>query len=46
MWPMDMNPISPGRLQREKLRTRTQLMLTWPFQKLHFLVVLTQICIF
>lgn len=41
MWPMDMNPISPGRLQREKLRTRTQLMLTWPFQKLPRMALLS-----
>lgn len=46
MWPMDINPISPGRLQQEKLPTLKQLILTWPFIKLHFLVVLKQICIF
>lgn len=46
MWPMDINPISPGRPQREKLPTLKQRILTWPFKKLHFLVVHKQICIF
>lgn len=46
MWPMDSDSIAPGRPQRETLPTLKQLILTWPFKKLHFLVVLKQICIF